>query len=78
MLNKKDLLKLMGENIRKARMDKELSQEELGSAIGYTSAGICQIERGKRDCGVYSIYQICKRLSITPTKLLGYVILPDR
>ena len=65
--NKKDF----GENIRKFRRIKGLSQENLAMAIGKTPATIARYETGERTPSAEQIYMICNELDIYEYQLFN-------
>lgn len=60
----KDIRKLFGELMRKARKNKDLTQEELADKAGLHFTYIGQIERGRRNPSLINIYKIQKALRI--------------
>lgn len=65
-----DLCKIVGQNIRKYRLDKGLSQEELAFESGLHRTYISSLERGKRNATVVVIGQVASALKIKPSELL--------
>ena len=66
-----DYRKVLGDNVRAARAELGVSQEELGLETGIDRTYISGIERGKRNPSLKVIAQIAERLKTTPAKLLG-------
>ena len=62
--------KEIGCKIRKYRIKKDLSQEELGFEADLHRAYIGQIERGEKNIGVQNLAKIAKALGIKISKLL--------
>lgn len=62
------------ENIRKRRLQLNMSQQELSELVGYTSGKsmIAKIESGKVDLTQSKIIEIAKALRITPGELMGW------
>lgn len=62
------------ENIRKRRLQLNMSQQELSELIGYTSGKsmIAKIESGKVDLTQSKIIEIAKALKISPGELMGW------
>lgn len=50
--------RIMGVNIKKARMDAGLSQENLSKLIGYRRASISVIENGKTEVGSVTLWRM--------------------
>ncbi|MCC6758697.1 MAG: helix-turn-helix transcriptional regulator [Candidatus Omnitrophica bacterium] len=65
LINKK-----VGDLIRKHRLKRGLSQEELAHEADLHRAYIGQIERGEKNIGVQNLEIIAKALNIKITKLL--------
>jgi transcriptional regulator with XRE-family HTH domain len=65
-----DLCKAVGQNIRKHRLGKGLSQEELSFESGLHRTYISSLERGKRNATIIAIGQIADALKIKPSQLL--------
>ncbi len=61
----------IGAKIRQLRVEKGISQESLGTALGRTHATISDIERGKTDVSVRDLYIIANFLKIPVTEFLS-------
>lgn len=60
-----------GDNVKRLREAKGLSQDELAKMSGYTSRStISCIESGKRDCTQKQILALANALGVTPGELL--------
>jgi len=69
---KKQILKISGERIRRARLIKGLSQKELAVKCGYSdSTTIYKIEKGLQDIPTSKIRLLCKALDIDFDYLKG-------
>lgn len=65
--------KKIGENIKKAREARGLSQQEFGEKIGASTAAISLFESGERKPGLESIGQMAKVLDVSLKELIeGY------
>ncbi|WZY36082.1 helix-turn-helix transcriptional regulator [Bacillus sp. FSL W8-1122] len=63
-----DVYTRMGKKIRKLRLDKNLTQEELGEKIGgYANTYISQMESGKRKISIELLEKIAEVLSVDIT-----------
>lgn len=60
----------LGENLRAAREQRELTQEQLSERTGVQAGEISRIETGKRDPQVSTLLKIAKGLGLPPGKLL--------
>ena len=69
---KKQILKISGERIRRARLLKGLSQKELAALCGYSdSTTIYKIEKGLQDIPTSKIKLLCSALDIDFNYLKG-------
>lgn len=60
-------------NIRKRRIELDMSQEELAHRIGYTDrSSIAKIETGKVDISIGTLKKIATVLDIDAGELLGW------
>ncbi len=60
----------IGENIKKRRLEKKLSQQKLGSLLGVSQAMIAQYETGKRIPKIETIDKIAFALSVSRDDIL--------
>jgi transcriptional regulator with XRE-family HTH domain len=65
-----DIAKQFGENVRKYRVMRKLSQEELANRAELHRTQITLIESGKRCPRLDTIYKLATALNIKPEKLL--------
>ncbi len=56
-------LDLLGEAIKQARLDRKLSQEELGKLVGVQKAQISKLENSLTDARVETILKVFKALN---------------
>jgi HTH-type transcriptional regulator/antitoxin HipB len=56
-------LDLLGETIRQARLDRKLTQEELGRLVGVQKAQISKLENSLTDVRVETILKVFKALN---------------
>lgn len=59
----------VGEAIRKARVEQNLTQEELGERIGVKRAQICKLERGKCSITLSTMSRVFRALGVTTATL---------
>jgi len=69
MLSKAKFSEIIGNNLKRERMKKGLSQEELSSKCGFYRTYINLIETSKRIPSSYAIYKIAKALKIKVNSL---------
>lgn len=65
-----DLKEVMAKNLRRARHDKKLTQEELADRAGLSMRYVGSIERGDVSASVTVLGQIADALGIEPGELL--------
>ncbi len=65
-----NVLKIIGNNIRKYRKKVGLSQEQLADLAELHRTYIGGVERGERNVSALNIFKIAKALKIQPHKLL--------
>lgn len=65
-----DLKEIMARNLRRARHDKKLTQEELADRAGLSMRYVGAIERGDVSASVTVLGQIADALEIEPGELL--------
>ncbi|MGZ2432656.1 helix-turn-helix domain-containing protein [Sinorhizobium alkalisoli] len=71
-----DLKEVMARNLRRARHDKKLTQEELAGRAGLSMRYVGAIERGDVSASVTVLGQIADALEIEPGELLKKVGAP--
>jgi len=64
MLSRSKFLEILGNNIKKARTEKGLKQEELSARCHFYRTKIGLIETGNRMPSAYTIHRIAKELGI--------------
>jgi len=68
-----DMRKLVGRNVRRLRMERQMTQEEFAERSGFSQQYISDLERGRRNPTIVSLYELAQALCATPIDL----ILPD-
>jgi transcriptional regulator with XRE-family HTH domain len=66
-----DHLVLFGAVVRRARRERELSQDALGRAAGLDGKHVSEIERANRDVRFTTLLQLAKGLGLRPGELLA-------
>ena len=69
-MNKSEDLKLLGKRIRELRLDKGLSQAQLGMKIFKDQQSIHKVESGQFNPSYIYLLEICEGLEISIEKLL--------
>jgi transcriptional regulator with XRE-family HTH domain len=62
--------KLVGRNVRAARVTRGLTQEQLAEASGFSQQYISGLEQGLRNPTVVTLYEIATVLQVLPSDLL--------
>jgi len=65
-----DMRKLVGRNVRRLRQQAGMTQEELSAKSGFGQQYISDLERGRRNPTILSLYEIALALGSTPTALI--------
>jgi transcriptional regulator with XRE-family HTH domain len=69
-----DMRKLVGRNVRKARLKKGLTQEQFAEVSGFTQQYISDLERGLRNPTIVTIFELASALGASHMDLVR----PDR
>jgi transcriptional regulator with XRE-family HTH domain len=62
--------KIVGENMRKLRMDRGLSQEEVAHRVDITPSYLGQVERGQRNVSIDVMGRVAEALDVPLVRLL--------
>lgn len=62
---------MIGKRVRELRIEKGMSQQELGNAIGITKVSICGYENGTRIPNLEKLIKLAEVLETTADYLLG-------
>jgi transcriptional regulator with XRE-family HTH domain len=65
-----DMRKLVGENVRRIRHKKGLTQERFAEVSGLSQQYISGLERGHRNPTVVTLYELAIALGVTPVDLI--------
>ena len=69
-MNKEEAKIIFGENLKKLRLAKGMSQDELAKALGYTNrSSINKIELGKNDMPRNKVLRAAQVLGVSPLQL---------
>jgi transcriptional regulator with XRE-family HTH domain len=72
-----DMRRLVGRNLKRIRIAKELTQEELAVKSGFSQQFLSGIERGKRNPTIVTIYEIAHALGVSHEDLVRADNQPD-
>ncbi len=64
------LVNVFASNVRRARLDRGLSQEELAEAAGVHRTYVGMLERSEKNVTIYNIERIALALGVEPAALL--------
>lgn len=73
-----DYIKAFGKHLKKLRLSKELTQEELCYRSGLQLSHIGRIERGERTLTLPTIYVLATALEVEPKELLDFKFKPKK
>ena len=66
-----DIRKRLGQNVRRLRVEKGLSQEAFADEAGIHRTYVSDIERGARNPTILIVEKLAKRLGATASEWLG-------
>lgn len=69
-MDEKLLYKLIGERIRKCRINVGMSQSELAEAAGHLRTAVANLEGGRHRPQLYLLYQLCEQLGVNVADIL--------
>lgn len=67
-----DMRKLVGDNCARLRKERGWTQEELAERSGLTQQYLSDLERGKRNPTIVTIYEIAQALEVSHLELLAF------
>ena len=62
---------MIGDNLKRQRVRKALTQEELARKAGLTTASVARIERNVTEPRMSTLRKLAKALDIDPAELVG-------
>lgn len=65
-----DMRRLVGENVKRLRAAKGLTQEAFAERSGFSQQYVSDLERGRRNPTVVSLFELAQALGVTPAELL--------
>ena len=65
------MVKRIGRNLRKVRIDRNKTQEEMSERIGFSYKHFQSVENGERPLSMRTLFRISKRLGIPMEKLVS-------
>jgi transcriptional regulator with XRE-family HTH domain len=61
----------IGDNLKRQRIRKALTQEELAQKAGLTTASVARIERNETEPRMSTLRKLAKALALDPAELVG-------
>lgn len=65
-----DMRKLIGRNVRRIRGERGMTQEQFAERSGFSQQYISDLERGRRNPTIVSLFELAQALDSTPVELL--------
>jgi transcriptional regulator with XRE-family HTH domain len=65
-----DMRKLVGQNVRRIRLEKRLTQEQFCDLSGFSQQYVSGLETGRRNPTIVTIYELAKALGVSHLDLL--------
>lgn len=72
MYKKNTFQSLLGKNIRRARISKNLTIEQLAHEANMTYSQVSRIELGKINTSVYTLHVLSRTLNVSPMDFLEF------
>lgn len=70
-IRNKEVMANFGRNVRKIRLEKDLTQEELAEGAGISQVQIARIESGKINTSISTVVAIAKALGVGEGELFN-------
>ncbi len=68
-----DMRRLVGLNFARLRKDKGFTQERFAETSGFTQQYVSDLERGRRNPTVVTLFHLASALGVTPADLVAEV-----
>lgn len=65
-----DMRKLVGSNLSRIRRERGLTQEQLEARSGFSQQYLSDLERGRRNPTVVTLFEIAQALGVDPREFL--------
>ena len=65
-----DMRLLVGRNLKRIRVERGLTQEELTERSGFSQQYISDMERGRRNPTIVSLWELAQAIGVTPVDLI--------
>ena len=73
-MNKQELLKIFGKNVKIERIKKDLTQEQLSEIMGVSQNYVANIEGGKANMSLGKILELANYIGVDINQLLAFNI----
>lgn len=68
-----DMRKLVGRNVRRLRLAAGMTQEEYAERSGFSQQYISDLERGRRNPTIVSLFELAQALEASPVELISEI-----
>jgi len=65
-----DMRRLVGQNVKRIRLEKNLTQEQFSDMSGFSQQYLSGLEAGRRNPTIVTVYEIAKALGVSHLDLL--------
>lgn len=65
-----EIIKIIGQNIKKFRSERDMTQQDLAAICNFEKANLARIEAGRTNPTVSTLFKISEALNIPISKLL--------
>jgi transcriptional regulator with XRE-family HTH domain len=65
-----DMRRLVGQNVRRFRLEKGLTQEQFSDVSGFSQQYVSGLETGRRNPTIVTLYELAKALGVSHIELL--------
>ena len=65
-----DMRVLVGENVRKVRLKRGLTQERFAEKSGFSQQYLSSLERGRRNPTIITLYELAQALGVSHVELI--------
>jgi transcriptional regulator with XRE-family HTH domain len=66
-----DMRRLVGRNVKRLRLERGLTQEEFADASGFAQQYLSDLERGRRNPTVITLFELADALGTSHVELVG-------
>lgn len=66
-----DMRRVVGENVKRLRLAAGLTQEQFAERSGFSQQYVSDLERGRRNPTVVSVFELAQALGVAPADLLA-------